>query len=133
MARAEFMTKEQAQEEFEADYEGNELFDGLPSDVYRDRFHVYLDDISKLTETENAVKEVTGVAKTKSAPEIAEGFTVIRNIAGAVAVILVVILLAVSCLLSPTPSSWPPSTGGRRSHHEDVRRHQRLCPLALRL
>ena len=49
VARAEFMTKEQAQEEFEADYEGNELFDGLPSDVYRDRFHVYLDDISKLT------------------------------------------------------------------------------------
>ena len=99
VARAEFMTKEQAQEEFEADYEGNELFDGLPSDVYRDRFHVYLDDISKLTETENAVKEVTGVAKTKSAPEIAEGFTVIRNIAGAVAVILVVILLAVSLFL----------------------------------
>ena len=26
VARAEFMTKEQAQEEFEADYEGNELF-----------------------------------------------------------------------------------------------------------
>ena len=99
VARAEFMTKEQAQEEFEADYEGNELFDGLPSDVYRDRFHVYLDDISKLTETENAVKEVTGVAKTKSAPEIAEGFTVIRNIAGAVAVILVVILLAVSLFI----------------------------------
>ena len=103
VARAEFMTKEQAQEEFEADYEGNELFDGLPSDVYRDRFHVYLDDISKLTETENAVKEVTGVAKTKSAPEIAEGFTVIRNIAGAVAVILVVILLAVSlCIIANT-------------------------------
>lgn len=99
VARAEFMTKEQAQEEFEADYEGNELFDGLPSDVYRDRFHVYLDDISKLTETENAVKEVTGVAKTKSAPEIAEGFTVIRNIAGAVAVILVIILLAVSLFI----------------------------------
>jgi len=99
VARAEFMTKEQAQKEFEADYEGNELFDGLPSDVYRDRFHVYLDDISKLTETENAVKEVTGVAKTKSAPEIAEGFTVIRNIAGAVAVILVVILLAVSLFI----------------------------------
>ena len=99
VARAEFMTKEQAQEEFEADYEGNELFDGLPSDVYRDRFHVYLDDISKLTETENAIKEVTGVAKTKSAPEIAEGFTVIRNIAGAVAVILVVILLAVSLFI----------------------------------
>ena len=99
VARAEFVTKEEAQEEFEADYEGNPLFEGLPSDVYRDRFHIYLDDISKLPETETAVGEITGVAWTKSAPEIAEGFTVIRNVAGAVAVILVIILLAVSLFI----------------------------------
>ena len=128
VARAEFMTKEQAQEEFEADYEGNELFDGLPSDVYRDRFHVYLDDISKLTETENAVKEVTGVAKTKSAPEIAEGFTVIRNIdpggdpVGGEPVYY---------RQHHQAGHLQPAGGDR--HHEDVRRHQRLCPLALRL
>ena len=99
VARAEFVTKEEAQAEFEADYEGNPLFEGLPSDVYRDRFHIYLDDISQLTETEAAVGQVAGVAWTKSAPEIAEGFTVIRNIAGAVAFILVVILLAVSLFI----------------------------------
>ena len=99
VARAEFVTKEEAQEDFEADYEGNPLFEGLPSDVYRDRFHIYLDDISQLTETEAAVGQVAGVAWTKSAPEIAEGFTVIRNIAGAVALILVVILLAVSLFI----------------------------------
>ena len=99
VARAEFVTKEEAQADFEADYEGNPLFEGLPSTVYRDRFHIYLDDISLLTETEEAVKEVAGVADTQSAPEIAEDFTVIRNIAGAVAVILVVILLAVSLFI----------------------------------
>ena len=99
VARAEFETKEQAQAEFEADYEGNPLFDSLPSTVYRDRFHIYLEDISKLTETETAVQQVEGVASTKSAPEIAEGFTVIRNIAGAVALILVVILLLVSLFI----------------------------------
>ena len=99
VARAEFVTKEEAQAEFEADYEGNPLFEGLPSDVYRDRFHIYLDDISQLTETEAAVGQVAGVAWTKSAPEIAEGFTVIRNIAGAVALIRVVILLAVSLFI----------------------------------
>ena len=99
VARAEFVTKEEAQADFEADYEGNPLFEGLPSTVYRDRFHIYLDDISQLTETEEAVKEVAGVADTQSAPEIAEGFTVIRNIAGAVALILVVILLAVSLFI----------------------------------
>ena len=68
VARAEFVTKEEAQADFEADYEGNPLFEGLPSTVYRDRFHIYLDDISLLTETEEAVKEVAGVADTQSAP-----------------------------------------------------------------
>ena len=99
VARAEFVTKEEAQEDFEADYEGNPLFEGLPSDVYRDRFHIYLDDISQLAQTEAAVGQVAGVAWTKSAPEIAEGFTVIRNVAGAVAIILVIILLAVSLFI----------------------------------
>ena len=99
VARAEFESKEQAQTEFEADYDGNPLFEGLPSSVYRDRFHIYLDDISLLTQTEDAVKQVDGVASTKSAPEIAEGFTVIRNIASAVAVILVAILLLVSLFI----------------------------------
>ncbi|WP_186565081.1 permease-like cell division protein FtsX [Lawsonibacter celer] len=99
VARAEFMTKEEAQTEFEADYQDNPLFEGLPSTVYRDRFHIYLDDISKLAETEAKVKQVAGVAGTQSAPEIAEGFTVVRNVAGAVAVILVVILLAVSLFI----------------------------------
>ena len=99
VARAEFVTKEEAQAEFEADYEGNPLFEGLPSDVYRDRFHIYLDDISQLAQTEEAVGQVAGVAWTKSAPEIAEGFTVIRNVAGAVAIILVLILLAVSLFI----------------------------------
>ena len=99
VARAEFVTKEEAQEDFEEDYEGNPLFEGLPSDVYRDRFHIYLDDISQLAQTEAAVGQVAGVAWTKSAPEIAEGFTVIRNVAGAVAIILVLILLAVSLFI----------------------------------
>ena len=99
VARADFVTKEEAQADFEADYEGNPLFEGLPSTVYRDRYHIYLEDLSKLTETEAAVKQVAGVADTYSAPEIAEGFTVIRNIAGGVALILVTILLLVSLFI----------------------------------
>ena len=42
VARAEFVTKEEAQAGFEADYEGNPLFESLPAEVYRDRFHIYL-------------------------------------------------------------------------------------------
>ena len=37
VARAEFESREQAQDDFEADYAGNPLFDNLPSSVYRDR------------------------------------------------------------------------------------------------
>ena len=134
VARAEFVTKEEAQEEFEADYEGNPLFEGLPSEVYRDRFHIYLDDISKLPETEAAVGEITGVAWTKSAPEIAEGFNRHPQRGGGG---------------GGDPGDHPAGgesvyhrqyhqaghlqpPGGNR-HHEDVRRHQLLCPLALRV
>ena len=99
VARAEFESREQAQDDFEADYAGNPLFDNLPSSVYRDRFYIYLDDITQLSETEAAVAQVTGVADTNSVPEIADGFTAVRNIAGAVAIILVIILLLVSLFI----------------------------------
>ena len=103
VARADFVTKEEAQADFEADYEGNPLFEGLPSTVYRDRYHIYLKDLSKLTETEAAVKQVAGVAAGEP----------------------------VHHLQHHQAGHLQPAGGDR--HHEDVRRHQLLCPLALRL
>ena len=99
VSSAVFETKESAQVDFSSDKADNELFEGLPSTVFRDRFHIYMDDISQMEQTVQAVEQVPGVAKVTAAPEVAEGFVVVRNIAGTVAVILVVILLLVSLFI----------------------------------
>ena len=93
-----FVSRTQALEEYKAEMD-NALYEDLPDDVLRDRFQIHIDDINLLAQTVSQVEQVTGVANTRAAYEIAEGFIVVRNIAGAVAIILVVILLLVSLFI----------------------------------
>lgn len=99
VADVTFVTDAEAMEEYAAKQEETELFSELPAGVLRDRYRIHVVDLSKLEETVAAVEAIPGVAKTSSAPEIAEGFTVIRNIAGGVAMILVAILLLISLFI----------------------------------
>ena len=94
-----FVTKEEAQEDFSADKADNELFESLPSSVFRDRYRIHVVNLEQLEQTVEQVKQVSGVADTSAAPEIAEGFVVVRNIASGVALILVVTLLLVSLFI----------------------------------
>ena len=93
-----FVSRTQALEEYKAEMD-NALYEDLPDDVLRDRFQIHIDDINLLAQTVSQVEQVSGVANTRAAYEIAEGFIVVRNIAGAVAIILVVILLLVSLFI----------------------------------
>ena len=89
VASAEFMSRGQAKEEFAAKQEETELFESLPDTVLRDRFRIHVNDLNQLRQTVEQVKGITGVAETSAAYEVAEGFTVVRNVASGVAVILV--------------------------------------------
>ena len=93
-----FVSRTQALEEYKAEMD-NDLYEDLPDDVLRDRFQIHIQDINLLSQTVSQVEQVTGVANTRAAYEIAEGFIVVRNIAGGVAIILVVILLLVSLFI----------------------------------
>ena len=99
VASATFVSKEEAQENFAADKADNELFASLPATVYRDRYRIHVDEIQRMEDTVAQVEGTAGIAKVRAELEIAEGFVVVRNIAGAVAVILVVILLLVSLFI----------------------------------
>ena len=99
VASAEFMSRGQAKEEFAAKQEETELFESLPDTVLRDRFRIHVNDLNQLRQTVEQVKGITGVAETSAAYEVAEGFTVVRNVASGVAVILVAILLLVSLFI----------------------------------
>ena len=97
--RDEFMIPEEAMEKFRADKEENELLEDLPAEVLRDRYQIHIIDIEQMESTVRAVENTPGVANYRAELEIAEGFVTVRNVAGAVAVILVVILLLVSLFI----------------------------------
>jgi len=95
----EFETREEALDAFVAKYDDNELMQELESEDLRDRFHIYLEDISRMAETQEAVRAVHGIADVNAKLEVSEGFVSIRNIAGVIGVIIVAILLIISLFI----------------------------------
>ncbi len=95
----EFETREQAFEEFVSQHEGQSAFQSLPAEVLRDRFIIYLEDISLMEQTEEQVRQVVGVARVRADTKVAEGFMNVRNVVSAVSLILVVVLVVVSVFI----------------------------------
>ena len=92
---AEFVTREEAAEDFQADYD-EALFDVITDDTFRDRYVVQLQDISLMEQTRTDLYAVDGVAKVNAHLEYAEGFITARNIVSVISLILIVILIVVS-------------------------------------
>ena len=96
-----FVTAEQALENYKQRYvdsEYAELFD-LPPEVLRHRYQIHVVDIEDLAQTVAAVEQVDGIASTQAALDIAQGFVTVRNVAGAVAWILILMLLIISLFI----------------------------------
>ena len=99
VSEAIFVTKESAKEDYLQGREDMEMFADLPDEVFRDRYRIHVTDIERLGETEDAVKQITGVADTYAAREIAQGFVIVRNVASGVALVLIAILLVISLFI----------------------------------
>ncbi len=94
-----FVTREEAMENFLSGREANELLDSLPADVLRDRYEVRVVDIELMETSVSSVAGVDGIDSVYAAVEIAEGFVLIRNIATLLALVLVGMLLTVSLFI----------------------------------
>ena len=99
VADATFVTKEEAQNSFLQGREENSLLQELPATVFRDRFRIHVDDIEDMSAAVELVKAVPGIAKVSVALEIAQGFVLVRNIAAAVAITLIAILMIISLFI----------------------------------
>jgi len=98
----EFTTKEDAKENYISRYaesENADLFMDLPDEVFRDRYSIHVVEIEQVGDTVIAVRGVAGVAKAYLDEDMSEGLVKLRNVAGGVAAVLVVILLAVSLFI----------------------------------
>ena len=97
-----FTTKEEAQQNYAAKYASDQnaqLYSELPTEVFRDRYSVHMSDLAFIQETIDAVDRVEGIQGHQAAPEVAEGFVLIRNVAAVVALILILMLLAISLFI----------------------------------
>ena len=97
--KAEFISREQALENFVSDHDNNAAFNGVQASDLRDRYVVTLEDNNLMKQTDDQLKQIPGVVKTNAAYELAEGFTTIQNVLNIVSVALIAMLLVISLLI----------------------------------
>lgn len=95
VAGAEFMSRAEAMENFQEDYDP-ELFDSLDESVFRHRYIIHLTDISLTAQTKTDLEAVDGVADVNAHLDYAQDFITARNIVSIVSLALIVILIIVS-------------------------------------
>ena len=95
IASVEYVTKETAMDNFMKDYD-SVLMEGIDSSVFRNRYVVHLNDISKMLETRDALAAIPGIAKVNAHIDYANGFTTVRNIVTVISLVLVAVLVLVS-------------------------------------
>ncbi len=95
----QFITREEAMEKYKSNFEDTSIFEGIDASVFRNRYVVYLNDITLMSTTAQALKSIPGVADVNAEESIAQGFITVRNVVSVVTAILVVILLVVSIFM----------------------------------
>ena len=97
--RADYVSREQALENFIEDHDNDAAFQGVDPQDLRHRIVVVLEDNSKMKETVALLEQVDGVAMIDAEFELAEGFTTISSVLGLVSTGIIAILLIVSLLI----------------------------------
>ena len=101
VAKATFISNEEAAAAFRGRYEDDELFQGLPDDNFRHRYAIDLKDIGYMRQTKEALEAVPGIGRgnVSAYEDEAAGFIPIRNVAGVVCVVLIAVLFLVSVFI----------------------------------
>jgi cell division transport system permease protein len=95
----QFITREEAMKAFIAKYDNPDMFSDLTPSTFRNRYVIFLDDLSRMEESRDAIRAVDGIADVSASLEISRGFITVRNIVTIVSVALIVILFVISIFI----------------------------------
>ena len=98
ISSVEFVTRGQAFDTFMENY-STDLAEGLDNQVLRDRYVIHLTDITRMSETKQALESVEGIAKVKAHLDYAKTFITIRNVVSVVSLALIAMLVFVSIFI----------------------------------
>lgn len=96
-----FVTREEAMENFLSQYdeEDREQFSDVTPSWFRHRYVIYLEDLSRMAQTDADIRAVNGIADVSDSLELAQGFITVRNIVSVVSAALIAILFVVSVFI----------------------------------
>jgi cell division transport system permease protein len=99
VASVEFVTRQEAYDNYVSQYDDPALFEDIEASVFRDRYVIFLDDISLMSKTKADLEKIDGIAKVNAELDISRGFVRVRNIVSAISMVLIVILVVVSIFI----------------------------------
>lgn len=94
-----FISREEALQNFRNEQGNAALFQDLDPSTLRDRYSIHVEEIEGLSDAAAQVEQVEGIAEVRASLEIADGFVMLRNVASAIAIILVVMLVVISIFI----------------------------------
>lgn len=94
-----FITREEATAAFEERTLDDYLRANIKAEMFRDRYAVYVVDLNLVNRTADEVREIVGENNVRVDEDIAGGFILVRNVAGAVSLALIIILLVVTVFI----------------------------------
>lgn len=95
----QFVSRDEAWSNFVSQYEDQSRFSDLDGSVLRHRYVIYLEDLSLMETTADAIRETRGIADVSAHLEISRGFIMVRNIVSVISLIFIVILFVVSTFI----------------------------------
>ena len=95
----QFVTREEAMESFVSKYDDEEMFSDLTPSTFRNRYLVFLEDLSRMETTRNDIEQVEGIAEVSASLEVSRGFILVRNVVTIVSVALILILFVISIFI----------------------------------
>ena len=94
-----FITRQEAMDAFEERTLDDYMRANITADMFRDRYAVYVADLNLVQKTADAVRDIVGAGNVRVDEDIAGGFILVRNVAGAVSLALVIVLFVVSVFI----------------------------------
>lgn len=97
--KSTFVSREEALADFVEDHDNNPAFNSVQAQDLRHRFVVTLEDNSRMKETDEQLQKIPGVARTKAAYDLAEGFITIQSVLHIASIAMIAVLLVISLLI----------------------------------
>ena len=99
VADCTFVSREEARDNYVAQYDEDDLYSDLEADIFRHRYVIHIADLEMMGQVKAQLEQVEGIVKVRADEAISSGFITVRNIAGVISMALVAVLLIVSVFI----------------------------------